>query len=123
MQQRLHVEIGLYRDHARIIVLPQPCPQPIQPIDFDHAPELIDHALAESRTYLDCVEQTEAVDGAIGSAERLVARTHTLSADQRVRRDKRCDQRSGSGRVRVGGLMAEERQPTREGAVVGCGAV
>src|SRR5262249_30883381 len=77
MQQRLHVEIGLYRDHARIIVLPQPCPQPIQPIDFDHAPELIDHALAESRTYLDCVEQTDAVDGAIGSAERLVARTHT----------------------------------------------
>jgi NTE family protein len=94
VQQRLHVEIGLYRDRVRVIVLPPPCPQPIQPIDFDHARELIDHALAESRTYLDWVKQTDAVDVATRSAERLVAHTHTHSADQRMRRDERRTQPS-----------------------------
>lgn len=53
LAQRLYVEIELYRERAHVVVLPPPCPQHVQPIDFSHAGELIDRALADSRTVLD----------------------------------------------------------------------
>jgi NTE family protein len=81
IQQRLHVEIELYRDRAELVVLPPPCPQPIQPIDFAHAGELIERALSESRTYLKWLEQTDSPDAGTAAAERLVPRTHTETAE------------------------------------------
>jgi NTE family protein len=77
IQQRLHVEIELYRDRADLVVLPPPCPQPIQPIDFAHADELIERSLSESRTYLNWIEQTDTMDAATAPADRLVAYAHT----------------------------------------------
>ena len=47
VQQRLHLEVELYRDRAQLIALPPPCPQDVQPIDFSHAGDLIDRALSE----------------------------------------------------------------------------
>lgn len=76
VQQRLHVEIELYRDRAHLVVLPPPCPQPIQPIDFAHADELIDWALVESRKYLEWLEQADSAGAATAAAERLVPHMH-----------------------------------------------
>jgi NTE family protein len=71
LAQRLYVEIELYRERARVIVLPPPCPQHVQPIDFSHAGELIDRALAESRTFLDGLEADSSPDARTRPARRL----------------------------------------------------
>jgi NTE family protein len=84
IQQRLHVEIELYRDRARLVLLPPPCPQDVQPIDFAHAGELIERALTESRAYLDWLEQTDTLDGATAAADRLVAHSHAQTAESLV---------------------------------------
>ena len=55
-QQRLHLEIELYRSSAHLVVLPPPCPQPVQPIDFSHGGELIKQALQDGRAFLDRIE-------------------------------------------------------------------
>jgi NTE family protein len=57
-QQRLYLEIELYRNRAHLVVLPPPCPQPVQPIDFSHGAELIKHALRDGRAFLDSIEGT-----------------------------------------------------------------
>ena len=73
-QQRLHLEIDLYRERAQLVVLPPPCPQPVQPIDFSHAAELIEQSLQDGRTFLD------GLDGSKGDsarhARRLLPHTH-----------------------------------------------
>jgi NTE family protein len=71
LAQRLYVEIELYRERARVIVLPPPCPQHVQPIDFSHAGELMDRALAESRTFLDGLEADSSPDARTRPARRL----------------------------------------------------
>jgi NTE family protein len=71
LAQRLYVEIELYRAHAQIIVLPPPCPQRVQPIDFSHASELIDSALGESRTFLDGLEADPSPEARTKPAKRL----------------------------------------------------
>jgi len=77
IQQRLHLEIELYRDHAKLIVLPPPCPQEIQPIDFAHADQLIRHALADSRQFLDWLEHEDSAEASSSPAERLLPHIHT----------------------------------------------
>jgi len=52
-QRRLIDDIERHRDHAELIVLPPPCPLRIEPIDFDHADELIAQALDDARRFLD----------------------------------------------------------------------
>jgi NTE family protein len=52
-QRRLIDDIERHRRGARLIVLPPPCPQSIQPIDFGHADELIARALHDAREFLD----------------------------------------------------------------------
>ena len=52
-QSRLIADIESHRDHAKLIVMPPPCPLAIQPIDFAHAEELIERSLADARTFLD----------------------------------------------------------------------
>jgi len=52
-QRRLIDDIARHRRHAKLIVLPPPCPLGIQPIDFDHADDLIARSLAGARTFLD----------------------------------------------------------------------
>jgi NTE family protein len=71
LAQRLYVEIEFYRERARVVVLPPPCPQSVQPIDFSHAGELIDRALAESRTFLDSLETDPSPDARTRPAKRL----------------------------------------------------
>jgi NTE family protein len=73
-QQRLHLEIEHYRDRAQLMVLPPPCPQPVQPIDFAHGAELIEQALEAGRAFLDNVG--DSAQDAIGPAKRLLAHTH-----------------------------------------------
>ena len=55
-QQRLHLEVELYRERARLVVLPPPCPQPVQPIDFSHAHELIEESRKDGRQFLDTLD-------------------------------------------------------------------
>jgi NTE family protein len=52
-QSRLIADIESHRDHARLVVMPPPCPLAIQPIDFSHADELIERSLEDARTFLD----------------------------------------------------------------------
>ncbi len=74
--QRLYVEIALYRADARIIVLPPPCPQNIQPIDFSHAGELIARALDDSRVFLDSLAGSRRPADATAPAARLLPHDH-----------------------------------------------
>ena len=46
-QRRLIDDIERHRDDAKLIVLPPPCPLGTQPIDFDHADDLIDRGWPE----------------------------------------------------------------------------
>jgi NTE family protein len=71
LAQRLYVEIELYRARARLVVLPPPCPQHVQPIDFSHADELIDRALADSRRFLDGLASDPSPATATSQAKRL----------------------------------------------------
>jgi NTE family protein len=52
-QRRLIDDIERHRGDAELVVLPPPCPLRIQPIDFDHARELIDQGLDDARRFLD----------------------------------------------------------------------
>jgi NTE family protein len=76
VQQRLHLEIELYRDRATLVVLPPPCPHDIQPIDFAHADELVERALADSRRFLDGLAQANLPHRSTAPAERLVPHGH-----------------------------------------------
>jgi NTE family protein len=76
LAQRLYLEIELYRDLAHVVVLPPPCPQHVQPIDFSHGGELIDRALAESRTFLGRAEAVPMPGPRSGPAERLRPHSH-----------------------------------------------
>jgi NTE family protein len=73
-QQRLHLEVELYRDRARLVVLPPPCPQPVQPIDFSHGAELIAQALHDGRTFLDNLDGS--TRDSTEPAKRLLPHTH-----------------------------------------------
>jgi NTE family protein len=73
-QQRLHLEIELYRDRAQLVVLPAPCPQPVQPIDFSHGAELIEQALQGSRAFLDNLDGRS--QDSTGPAKRLLPHAH-----------------------------------------------
>jgi NTE family protein len=74
LAQRLYVEIELYSARARLVVLPPPCPQHVQPIDFSHAGELIDRARADSRAFLDGLDANPSPDTAMSQAKRLQSR-------------------------------------------------
>jgi NTE family protein len=52
-QRRLIDDIERHRGSAKLIVLPPPCPLSTQPIDFDHADELIACSLTDARTFLE----------------------------------------------------------------------
>jgi NTE family protein len=73
-QQRLHLEIELYRDRAHLVVLPPPCPQPVQAIDFSHGAELIEQALQGGRRFLDSLDGSER--DSTEPAKRLLPHTH-----------------------------------------------
>ena len=51
--RRLIDDIERHRGDADLIVLPSPCPLPVQPIDFGHAGELIARSLQDARAFLD----------------------------------------------------------------------
>jgi NTE family protein len=73
-QQRLHLEIELYRERAQLVVLPPPCPQRVQPIDFSHGAELIEQALQDGRAFLDSLDGS--ARDSTGPAKRLLPHTH-----------------------------------------------
>ncbi len=76
VQQRLHLEIELMHDRARLIVLPPPCPQGVQPIDFGKASQLIEQGLASGRGFLDAVAANPASYEARAYADRLTPHSH-----------------------------------------------
>jgi NTE family protein len=76
LAQRLRVEIELYRKRVRLVVLPPPCPHDVRPIDFSHATELIDGALAASRMFLDDLEANPSPDARTRPANRLEPHLH-----------------------------------------------
>lgn len=53
IRRRLVDEIERYTGTARLVVLPPPCPQPVQPLDFTRAEELIVRAREAARVHLD----------------------------------------------------------------------
>lgn len=89
LAQRLYVEIELYRAQARVVVLPPPCPQHVQPIDFSHASELIDRALAESRAFLDALDVDPSPDAATRQAKRLQPHSDRSRGSPAAQRRKR----------------------------------
>jgi len=91
IQQRLHLEIELYRDRAKMVVLPPPCPQEVQPIDFSHAGELIERALGDSRAFLDWLEHQDSERESSSPAERLMPHTHTHALNPQRREQHQRD--------------------------------
>ena len=77
-QSRLIADIENHRDHARLVVMPPPCPLAIQPTDFTHAEELIERSLDDARAFLDR-----------GRAERPPIQTRVHRSAQRHARKKR----------------------------------
>lgn len=76
VQQRLHLEVELYAAHARLVVMPPPCPLQVQPIDFSRARELIEQALSGSREFLASLEVSGMARDAIAPSELLVPHRH-----------------------------------------------
>lgn len=52
MHSQLIDDIARYRDHAKLVVLPPPCPLTVSPVDFGQADTLIGQALAGARAFL-----------------------------------------------------------------------
>jgi NTE family protein len=52
-QSRLVADIELHQHHAKLVVLPPPCPLAIQPVDFCQADTLIQRARDDARAFLD----------------------------------------------------------------------
>jgi len=77
VQQRLQLEVELYRDRARLVVMPPPCPQEVQPIDFSHAEELIARGLADGREFLAWLDEQDSPRAGCKPAERLIPHSHT----------------------------------------------
>ena len=50
---RLIADIELHRDDAKLIVMPPPRPLSIAPIDFAHAPQLIERSAHDACVFLD----------------------------------------------------------------------
>lgn len=53
IRRRMLDEIESYTGDARLVVLPPPCPQPVEPLDFTRADDLIVWARDAARAYLD----------------------------------------------------------------------
>lgn len=75
IQQRLAREIDALAAAHRLIVLPPPCPLPVQPIDFSRADWLIQQSRADSRQFLDAVAGDDAAPLAV-YADRLRPHSH-----------------------------------------------
>lgn len=69
IERQLDDDIQRYADRVRLVVLPPPCPQPIGPIDFSHADELIASAAKAARAFMDGGGQAQ-------SPLRLTPHTH-----------------------------------------------
>src|SRR5215208_623389 len=80
---RLIADIELHQDHAKLIVLPPPCPHSIAPIDFGHAPELIERSAEAARVFLD------AAGGAPTSTRNGTHRNVRRGVRKRVRATQR----------------------------------
>ena len=90
IQQRLRLEIELYRDQAKLVVLPPPCPQEVQPIDFSRADQLIARALGDSRAFLDWLDEHRGSSAASAlPAERLLPHAHGLESSAARTRSNR----------------------------------
>lgn len=55
--RHLQAEIERLRLHARLVVVPPPCPQGVAPIDFDHAPLLIEEGYRSASIHMDEVRR------------------------------------------------------------------
>lgn len=60
LMRRMLLEVELLRDRANLIVIPPPCPQRVQPIDFGHADELVERGHTDGRAFLDRLERGDA---------------------------------------------------------------
>lgn len=76
VQQRLLSDIERYREHVRLVVLPPPCPQSVEPTDFSRADELIEGALAASRRFLRSVQEIGPRGSNAASAKLLRPHRH-----------------------------------------------
>lgn len=76
VQQRLLIEVELLKHEARLVVLPPPCPQRVQPIDFSRAGELIEEALAGSRGFLEALEEGGAAIPFSAQVRQLLPHEH-----------------------------------------------
>jgi NTE family protein len=53
LRQRLADDIQRVPADVRLVVMPPPCPSPVQPTDFSHARELVARSYADGATFLD----------------------------------------------------------------------
>jgi NTE family protein len=76
VQQRMRLEIELMQDQARLIVLPPPCPQAVQPIDFSKAGQLVEQGLEASRAFLKGLGADGSPRARRRHADRLMPNSH-----------------------------------------------
>jgi NTE family protein len=80
---RLIADIELHKSRAELIVLPPPCPQPITPIDFGHAAELIERSAEDARAFLDAGAREPRPSGRRQSGRRRTGVRNCPRASQR----------------------------------------
>jgi NTE family protein len=81
LQGQLAADVAAFSRKAELIVLPPPCPLDVQPMDFGHADELIERALAESHEFLERHETGPVVaPGLRAGSPRGAARRGSLPA-------------------------------------------
>jgi NTE family protein len=107
LAQRLHLDIELYRERARLVVLPPPCPHDVQPISFSRAGELIDRVLTESRTFLDGLDANPSPAARTSPAKRLQPHSH------RTRKPSGAQTPSHVSKPRRPQATRKPRRPTR----------
>jgi len=74
------VRYRCYAKRARLIVLPPPCPQGVEPTDFSHADELIDGALITSRAFLKSIDPPDHRRADVTAAKLLGPHSHAAPA-------------------------------------------
>jgi NTE family protein len=81
VKRRLLRDVELLGDRARLIVLPPPCPQRVQPIDFGRAVELIQDSLTASRAFLDSRETADPSASLRAQLAPLLPHEHRSAAE------------------------------------------
>jgi NTE family protein len=113
--RRLVEDAERHRDDADLVVLPPPCPLRVTPIDFGHADELIDRALADARASLDGAYRTLKPSPARRPMSFVSPITNRIATSMKPTTLARSMTENGIGRPRIFSASAQKMCPPSSG--------